>query len=36
VGPGQRVRVRLADAGRGVAFEVTRGDTTVARGSLSS
>lgn len=35
VGPGQRVRVKLADAGRGVAFEVTRGDTTVARGTLS-
>ncbi len=36
VGPGQRVRVKLADAGRGVAFEVTRGDTVVARGSLSA
>jgi acyl-coenzyme A synthetase/AMP-(fatty) acid ligase len=36
VGPGQQVRVKLAEAGRGVAFEVTRGDTAVARGSLSS
>ncbi len=35
VGPGQRVRVRLAESGRGVGFEVTRGETVVARGSLA-
>lgn len=35
VGPGQHVRVRLVDGARGVAFEVTRGETVVARGSLA-
>ncbi|MFO1270628.1 MAG: AMP-binding protein [Rubrivivax sp.] len=35
VGPGQRVRVKLQPAGRGAAFEVTRGDTVVARGTLA-
>lgn len=35
VGPGQRVRVKLAEGGRGVGFEVTRGDTVVARGQVN-
>jgi acyl dehydratase len=35
VGPGQRVRIRLAEAGRGVGFEVRRGDVVVARGQLT-
>ncbi len=35
VGPGQRVRVRLEAGTRGVAFEVTRGETVVARGNLA-
>jgi acyl-coenzyme A synthetase/AMP-(fatty) acid ligase len=36
VGPGTRLRVVLREEGRGVGFEVQRGDTTVARGQLSA
>lgn len=35
VGPGQHVRVKFTPGGRGTAFEVTRGDTVVARGTLA-
>jgi 3-hydroxymyristoyl/3-hydroxydecanoyl-(acyl carrier protein) dehydratase len=35
VGPGQAVDVRIAAAGRGLVFEVRRGDVLVAKGTLS-
>lgn len=34
VAPGTALRVALAEQGRGVAFEVLRGDATVARGQI--
>jgi 3-hydroxymyristoyl/3-hydroxydecanoyl-(acyl carrier protein) dehydratase len=36
VGPGARVRVSLREQGSGVAFEVQRENTVVARGQLSA
>lgn len=35
VGPGQRVVVKFTPGARGAAFDVTRGDTVVARGTLA-
>ena len=36
VGPGATLRLILREHGRGVAFELRQGDTTVARGQLSA
>jgi 3-hydroxymyristoyl/3-hydroxydecanoyl-(acyl carrier protein) dehydratase len=35
VGPGATLRLALREQGRGVAFELFKGDTAVARGQLS-
>jgi acyl dehydratase len=35
VGPGARLRLALREQGRGVAFDLFKGDTAVARGQFS-
>jgi 3-hydroxyacyl-[acyl-carrier-protein] dehydratase len=35
VGPGAQLKLVLREQGRGVAFEVFKGETPVARGQLS-